>query len=140
MRLNSWTLCTPNTATVILSTCPLTISVTHNKRCNFISVVPTNIYGKHDNFDLESGHVIPALVHKCYIANRTGGDFKVLGSGKPLRQFIYNVDLGGLIVWALEEYNESDPLILSTSEEDEVSISHVSLLTSRYYTSCVQFY
>ncbi len=84
--------------------------------------------------------MIPALIHKCYIANRDGEDFKVLGSGKPLRQFIYNVDLGGLIVWTLEEYDESDPLILSTREEDEVSISHVSLLTSRYYTSPVQLY
>eukprot|EP01084_Bolivina_argentea_P276902 472582_1 len=96
--------------------------------CNYTSIIPTNVYGKHDNFDLEFGHVIPALIHKCYIANRNREDFKVLGSGKPLRQFIYNVDLGGLIVWTLEEYDESDPLILSTREEDEVSISHVAHL------------
>ncbi len=84
------------------------------------------MYGKHDNFDLESGHVIPALIHQCYIANRDGEDFRVFGSGKPLRQFIYHVDLGELIVWALEAYVGPEPLILSIGEEDEVSISDVS--------------
>ncbi len=56
----------------------------------------------------------------------------MFGSGKSLRQFIYNVDLGRLIVWALEDYDEPDPIILSTGEEDEVSISHVSFPISTY--------
>jgi GDP-L-fucose synthase len=49
-----------------------------------------------------------------------GSDFVVMGSGKPLRQFIYSVDLGALIVWTLQNYNEASPIILSVGEEDEI--------------------
>lgn len=58
--------------------------------CNFTSIIPTNIYGPNDNFLIENGHVIPGLIHKCYIAKRDGTPFTVWGSGKPLRQFIYS--------------------------------------------------
>ena len=50
-------------------------------KCNFTSVIPTNIYGPHDNFNLEDGHVIPGLIHKCYMAKSTKTDFVVWGSG-----------------------------------------------------------
>ncbi|EIE22791.1 putative GDP-L-fucose synthetase [Coccomyxa subellipsoidea C-169] len=93
--------------------------------CNFTSVVPTNIFGKHDNFNLDQGHVVPNLIHKCYIAQRDGTPFTAWGSGKPLRQFIYNLDLARLMIWVLREYKEADPIILSVGEEDEVPISDV---------------
>lgn len=95
---------------------------------NFICVIPTNIYGTHDNYSIESGHVIPALIHKCYIAKQNSKPFIVCGSGKPLRQFIYSVDLAKLIMWSLLEYNEKDSIILSNNEENEVSIEDVSRL------------
>ncbi|KAJ3214236.1 GDP-L-fucose synthase [Dinochytrium kinnereticum] len=93
---------------------------------NFTSVVPTNIFGPHDNFNLEDSHVIPGLIHKCYIANRDGLPFVVGGTGRPLRQFIYSMDLARLFIWALREYHAVDPIILSVPEKDEVTIKHVA--------------
>ena len=89
-----------------------------------MQVIPTNVYGGHDNFSLQEGHVVPCLIHKCYLAKRTNSDFIILGSGKPLRQFIFNKDLAKLMVWALMNYHEPSPIILSTTEE--ISIAAVS--------------
>ena len=86
-------------------------------KLDFVSVIPTNIYGLNDNFNLDSGHVIPSLIHKCYLAKKNNTDFKVWGSGKPLREFIYAKDIGKLTKWALENYDESEPIIFSTSHE-----------------------
>jgi len=94
--------------------------------CNFTSVIPTNIYGCHDNFSIDGGHVIPGLIHKCYLAKQNNTNFTIWGSGKPLRQFIYNVDLAELMIWTLRSYNSSEPLILSVAEEDEISIGEVA--------------
>ena len=70
----------------------------------YTSVIPTNIYGINDNFDLDNGHVIPMLIHKCYLAKKNKTDFVIWGSGKPLREFIYNKDVAKLTKWVLEEY------------------------------------
>ncbi|KZW00358.1 NAD(P)-binding protein [Exidia glandulosa HHB12029] len=93
---------------------------------NFTSAIPTNIFGPHDNFDLEVSHVIPALIHKCYMAKKNGTPFVVAGTGKPLRQFIYSRDLAKLFIWQLREYNEIDPVILSVGEDEEISIKEVA--------------
>lgn len=98
---------------------------------NFICIIPTNIYGKYDNFDLENGHVIPSLIHKCFLAKQQNIDFVIRGSGKPLRQFIYSEDLAILILWVLENYNEN--IILSTHETDEISIEDAARLIARAY-------
>jgi GDP-L-fucose synthase len=84
---------------------------------NFICVIPCNVYGKWDNFSLEGGHVIPALIHRCYLAKKNGENFVVRGSGNPLRQFIYSEDLARLIMWSLLEYEGSDSLILADKKE-----------------------
>lgn len=94
--------------------------------CHFTSVIPTNIFGPHDNYAFDSSHVIPALIHKCYLAKRDGKPFVVLGSGRPLRQFVYSLDLAALVVWALFNYDDPTPLILSVDEADEVSIGDVA--------------
>jgi len=94
--------------------------------CNFTSIIPTNVYGPYDNFSIQDGHVIPGLIHKCYDAKKEGKDFVIWGSGKPLRQFIYSLDLARLTVWVMRNYHSVDPIILSVSEEDEVSIEHVA--------------
>ena len=86
-------------------------------KLDFVSVIPTNIYGLNDNFNLDSGHVIPSLIHKCYLAKTNNTEFNVWGSGTPLREFIYSKDIGKLTNWALENYNESEPIIFSTSQE-----------------------
>jgi GDP-L-fucose synthase len=95
--------------------------------CMFTSVIPTNIYGAHDNFHLQNSHVIPGLIHKFYNAKRDGTDMTVWGTGSPLRQFIYNEDLAKLFLWTLREYDSVEPIILSVGEEEEVSIKDVVL-------------
>jgi GDP-L-fucose synthase len=95
---------------------------------NFICVIPTNIYGEHDNYSLEDGHVIPALIHRCYLAKKNGKPFDIRGSGTPLRQFIYSKDLAKLILWSLFDYHETDSIILSVGENDEVSIGKIATI------------
>jgi len=110
--------------------------------CKFLSVIPTNIFGPHDNYHLEDSHVIPGLIHKCYLAKQKNEPFVVWGTGKPLRQFIYSEDLGALLVWTVENYQDTNnPIILSVGEEDEVSIAQVAQLVAKQmgYTSGLQF-
>ncbi|XP_026543508.1 GDP-L-fucose synthase [Notechis scutatus] len=90
--------------------------------CHFTAAIPTNIFGPHDNFSIENGHVLPGLIHKVYLAKKNGTNVTVWGTGKPRRQFIYSLDLARLFVWVLREYNEIEPIILSVGEEEEVSI------------------
>ncbi|KAI5090220.1 hypothetical protein C0J45_20355, partial [Silurus meridionalis] len=103
----------------------------YNRACfqqygrRYTSVIPTNIFGPHDNFSIEDGHVLPALIHKTYKAKRDGTALEVWGSGRGLRQFIFSVDLARLCVWVLREYDEIEPIILSVGEEDEMSIKDV---------------
>lgn len=94
--------------------------------CNFTSVVPTNVFGPHDNFDLEDGHVLPGLINKGYCAIRDNTEFVIWGTGSPRRQFIYSRDLARLMIWVLREYKEVAPIILSVGEEDEVSIKEAA--------------
>jgi len=91
----------------------------------FTSVIPTNIYGPYDNFHLEHSHVIPGLIHKCYLAKNEGKEFTCFGTGKPLRQFIYSKDLARLMIWTVNSYDQVDPLILSVDEAAEISIKTV---------------
>ena len=100
---------------------------------NFICVIPTNIYGEHDNYSIDNGHVIPALIHKCFLASQENNPFVVCGTAKPLRQFIYSLDLAKLIMWSLLEYNELDSIILSVKETDEVSIEDVARMIAREF-------
>jgi GDP-L-fucose synthase len=99
--------------------------------CNFTSIIPTNIYGPHDNFSIQNGHVIPGLIHKCYLAKKNGTDFEIWGSGTPLRQFIYSLDLAELTVWVMREYHDPEPITLSVDEEAEVSIKDVALAVAK---------
>ena len=98
---------------------------------NFVCVIPTNVYGPNDNFNLLEGHVIPSLIHQCYLAVHDGGVFVVKGSGKPLRQFIYSEDLAELIMWVLRNYDD-ELLILSVPEINEVSISDIAKLIAKH--------
>ena len=90
---------------------------------NYKTVIPSNIYGPNDNYDLVNGHVLPSLIHKCYLARENKTPLTIWGSGKPLREFIFSQDVAKLTEWVLYNYNENEPIILSTSEE--VSINDV---------------
>ena len=85
---------------------------------NSIFLLPANLYGPGDNFDLQTSHVIPALIRKCVEARRTGAGFiEVWGSGKPSREFLYVEDCAAGIVKAAANYNESDPVNLGNGRE-----------------------
>lgn len=88
---------------------------------NSIYLLPVNLYGPRDNFDLETSHVIPALIRKCVEASEQKKDYIVVwGTGKPTREFFYVEDAAEGILLATEYYNESEPVNLG--EGFEISI------------------
>ena len=100
---------------------------------NAICVMPTNVYGENDNYNLKDAHVIPALIHKCYLSKLSNNMFTVYGSGKPLRQFIYSRDLANLIIWSLFNYSDNGNLILAPDELSEVSIEKIANLIAKEF-------
>lgn len=93
---------------------------------DYFTVIPTNIYGPNDFYNLENGHVLPSLIHKMYLAKENGTDFVVWGSGNPLREFIFSEDVARLTMNLYNDYRGNDPVILSTS--NEISIKDVVLM------------
>ncbi|MBL1212234.1 MAG: GDP-L-fucose synthase [Ignavibacteriae bacterium] len=76
---------------------------------NFISVMPTNLFGPHDNFDLETSHVLPALIRKVHEAKQNGDDYiEVWGTGKPKREFLFVEDLADAVFYIMQNVNASD--------------------------------
>jgi GDP-L-fucose synthase len=106
---------------------------------NYICITPTNIYGPHDNFNLDDGHVIPSLIHKCYLAKKEGIPFEVKGSGRPLRQFIYSVDLAKLIMSTLENNELIGTGHIIVSPEEEYSIREVAELINSHFGNEIIF-
>ena len=66
------------------------------------------------------------MIHKAYRAKSESTDFHIWGTGKPLRQFIYSLDLAKLFIWAVRDYEEVEPIIFSVDESDEISIADVA--------------
>lgn len=98
---------------------------------NWISVIPTNVFGMEDNFHLEKSHLIPGLIHKAYLAKRDNTDFIVWGDGTPLRQFIYSEDLAKLILWALENWKSDIPFMAVNPKE--YSVKEVAFLIAKIF-------
>jgi len=85
---------------------------------NSIFLLPVNLYGPRDNFDLESSHVIPALIRKCVDAKERGDEhLDAWGDGSPTREFLYVEDAAAGILLAAERYNDSQPVNLGSSYE-----------------------
>lgn len=106
---------------------------------NAVYLLPVNLYGPGDNFDLEISHVIPALVRKCVEAKENNDKEIVLwGDGSPTREFLYVEDAADAIVMAAERYDGSEPVNLGTGEE--ISIRDLASLIAKevgYYGSIV---
>jgi len=97
---------------------------------NAIYLLPVNLYGPGDNFDLEDSHVIPALIRKCIEAADSGSDdITVWGTGKPTREFLYVEDCARGIVQAARDYDEPEPVNLGSGEE--ISIKDLVTLIAR---------
>jgi len=103
---------------------------------NFYSVMPTNLYGINDNFDLKTSHVLPALIRKFHEAKTESKDKVILwGTGKPLREFLYVDDLAEAVVFLMEKINAGDIYNknithLNIGTGKDISISDLALLIS----------
>lgn len=87
-------------------------------KTNFISVMPTNLYGPYDNFDLQSSHVLPALIRKFHDAKKTNSKEVVLwGTGNVFREFLYVDDMAGACVYLMEHYNSSEIINIGTGKD-----------------------
>jgi GDP-L-fucose synthase len=89
-------------------------------KSNWVSVIPTNVYGKHDNFHLDEGHMIPAMIHRAYLANKNKEKMVIWGDGSPLRQVIYSDDLAKLIIWSLENWKDDGPFMAINPNENTI--------------------
>ncbi len=98
--------------------------------CNYVVAIPTNIYGPNDNFSLTEGHVVPALIHRTYLAMQNREDLTVWGSGKPLREFVLSDDIARLALWAMDNYSHDSPIIFSSGIE--TSIAELVELVARH--------
>jgi GDP-L-fucose synthase len=95
--------------------------------CNFISVMPTNLYGPNDNYDLKSSHVLPALLRKFHEARESGDkEVVVWGSGTPRREFLHADDLADACLFLMDNYNE--PGLVNIGVGEDISIRELAEL------------
>ena len=95
--------------------------------CNFISVMPTNLYGPNDNYDLENSHVLPALIRKFHEAKvENKPSVTIWGTGSPLREFLHADDLADACLFLMNNYDEADHINVGVSKE--ISIKNLALL------------
>lgn len=98
--------------------------------CNFISVMPTNLYGPNDNYDLNNSHVLPALLRKFHNAKAKGEAFvEVWGTGKPLREFLHVDDMADASVHAMLNWNDAGFVNLGTGHD--ISINDLAILIGK---------
>jgi GDP-L-fucose synthase len=98
--------------------------------CNFIAVMPTNLYGPNDNYNLSNSHVLPALIRKFYEAKQNKSEFvEVWGTGSPMREFLHSDDMADACVFLMESYNGQQHVNIGTG--NDISIKDVALLIQR---------
>ncbi len=98
--------------------------------CNFISVMPTNLYGPNDNYDLKNSHVLPALIRKFHTAKKeNAASVEIWGTGSPMREFLHADDLADACFYLMQNYNE--PGLVNIGVGDDVSIKDLALLVKK---------
>lgn len=98
--------------------------------CNFISAMPTNLYGPNDNYHPENSHVLPAMIRKFHEAKMEGkSEVIIWGDGSPLREFLYADDLADALVYLLLNYNEKEFVNVGCGED--ISIMDLALLVKK---------
>jgi GDP-L-fucose synthase len=98
--------------------------------CNFISVMPTNLYGPNDNYDLESSHVLPAMLRKFIIAKlKNDSSVTIWGTGSPKREFLHADDLAEACIFLMTNYN--DPGLVNIGVGDDISILDLAILVKK---------
>ena len=109
-----------NEAYAIAKIAGIKLCQTYRKQygCNFISGMPTNLYGPGDNFDLQNSHVLPALLRKFHEAKRDGkGEVVVWGTGKPRREFLHVDDLADACIFLMDHYEEGAHINVGTGKD-----------------------
>lgn len=97
---------------------------------NFISVMPTNLYGPNDNYDLENSHVLPALLKKTHLAKEKGlKQMEIWGDGTPLREFLHVDDLADACLFLMKNYDGSE--IINVGSSYEVSIARLANIINK---------
>lgn len=100
--------------------------------CNFIAAMPTNLYGLGDNYDLQTSHVLPALIHKFHHAKTTGAkSVTCWGSGAPLREFLCSDDLAEACLFLMEKYDDAQ--IINVGSGTEISIQGFDRFGQAYH-------
>lgn len=95
--------------------------------CNYISVMPTNLYGPNDNYDLNNSHVLPALIRKMHLAKKNNDpSVTIWGTGTPKREFMHVNDLAEACVFLMQNYNEKE--FINIGYGDDISIKDLALL------------
>jgi GDP-L-fucose synthase len=95
--------------------------------CNFISAMPTNLYGPNDNYDLNNSHVLPALVRKMITAKKENqAQVEIWGTGSPLREFLYVDDLADACLFLMNNYDGVQHVNVGSGQE--ISIKNLALL------------
>jgi GDP-L-fucose synthase len=98
--------------------------------CNFISAMPTNLYGPNDNYDLNNSHVLPALIRKFHTAKETGaGEVELWGTGKPMREFLHVNDLADACFFLMQHYHGEQFVNVGTGED--ISIYDLAMLVKK---------
>jgi GDP-L-fucose synthase len=98
--------------------------------CNFISVMPTNLYGPNDNYNLDTSHVLPAIMRKMILAKRNNEAFvQIWGTGSPLREFLHADDLADACFFLMDNYDEPLPINVGTGQD--LSIWDLTLLIKK---------
>jgi GDP-L-fucose synthase len=98
--------------------------------CNFISVMPTNLYGRNDNYDTENSHVLPAMLRKFHEAKVTNAKFVTLwGTGSPKREFLHADDMAAACVFLMQKYNE--PGLINIGTGSDLSIKELAQMIQK---------
>ena len=121
-----------NKAYAIAKIAGIVMCESYNKQygTNFISVMPTNLYGPNDNFDLQNSHVLPAMIRKFHEAKASNAKEVVLwGSGKPKREFLYVDDLADACIFLMKKYNGPDIVNIGTGTD--VSIKELAEMVQK---------
>lgn len=106
---------------------------------NYCSIIPVNIFGEHDNYNLENGHVIPSLIHKCYNAKKENKKFQVWGNGEAQREFIYSEDVARIALDLLSLEGQMPRRVIASPSE-ELSIKEaVSKICEKFEYSNVEW-
>lgn len=98
-------------------------------RCPFSTILPVTMYGPHDNWSLETGHVVAGLIHRSFLAEKKGKPLEVWGTGEAVRQFVYAPDVARILLKLLDSYEDPETLIVAP--DSGITIAELARLIAR---------